>query len=326
MKTKFKPWQIAVLSCGALSTACISCLAVWLLVSALLPSQPAASSTYASAQVAIAPKTASSTHTSVPTAAPTWTALPTEEPTATYTLIPPITPSLAPTLTAIPTAISSASLTGTGPAACIPGNAPELATVTNVIDGDTIEVDLNGASYHVQYIGIDAPDSTTQVEPFGPEAMLKNMDLVFGRQVTLVKDVSETDRYSQLLRYVLMGDTFVNYELVRHGFANTGNYPPDISCLDTFRQAESQAQTEQAGLWAGATVLVEATPTSKPVVIQPTQALRGGGGCDPSYPTVCIPSPPPDLDCGDITYRKFKVVPPDPHNFDGDGNGIGCEK
>jgi len=48
-------------------------------------------------------------------------------------------------------------------------------------------------------------------------------------------------------------------------------------------------------------------------------------GCDPAYPTVCIPPPPPDLDCGDITFRRFTVLPPDPHKFDGDHDGIGCE-
>jgi hypothetical protein len=50
-----------------------------------------------------------------------------------------------------------------------------------------------------------------------------------------------------------------------------------------------------------------------------------GGGCSPAYPTVCIPPPPPDLDCGDIGARNFAVRPPDPHGFDGDGDGIGCE-
>jgi micrococcal nuclease len=48
-------------------------------------------------------------------------------------------------------------------------------------------------------------------------------------------------------------------------------------------------------------------------------------GCDPSYPTVCIPSPPPDLDCSDIYYRRFSVVGSDPHHFDGDRDGVGCE-
>ncbi|MBD2089918.1 hypothetical protein H6F67_08625 [Microcoleus sp. FACHB-1515] len=51
--------------------------------------------------------------------------------------------------------------------------------------------------------------------------------------------------------------------------------------------------------------------------------------CDPSYPTICIAPPPPDLDCADIAYRNFPVLPPDPHNFDGGPNrrpdGVGCE-
>ncbi|HLN34983.1 MAG TPA: excalibur calcium-binding domain-containing protein [Nitrososphaeraceae archaeon] len=49
------------------------------------------------------------------------------------------------------------------------------------------------------------------------------------------------------------------------------------------------------------------------------------GDCDSSYPDVCIPSPPPDLDCTDISDKKFTVLPPDPHGFDRDGDGIGCE-
>jgi hypothetical protein len=51
----------------------------------------------------------------------------------------------------------------------------------------------------------------------------------------------------------------------------------------------------------------------------------GGPDCSPAYPTVCIPPPPPDLDCGDVPYRRFEVLPPDPHHFDGNHNGIGCE-
>lgn len=61
----------------------------------------------------------------------------------------------------------------------------------------------------------------------------------------------------------------------------------------------------------------------------PTSAPNGSGlpgsGCDPAYPTVCIPPPPPDLDCADIPYRDFTVLPPDPHHFDGNHDGIGCE-
>lgn len=64
---------------------------------------------------------------------------------------------------------------------------------------------------------------------------------------------------------------------------------------------------------------IEETPSPTPTpTLEPYN-------CDPSYPTVCIPPPPPDLDCGDIPYRRFTVLPPDPHNFDGDHDGIGCE-
>lgn len=60
-----------------------------------------------------------------------------------------------------------------------------------------------------------------------------------------------------------------------------------------------------------------------PVVTAPPAA--GGGNCHPSYPSVCIPPPPPDLNCADIPHRFFPVRPPDPHGFDGNNDGVGCE-
>ena len=72
---------------------------------------------------------------------------------------------------------------------------------------------------------------------------------------------------------------------------------------------------------------VPITPPPWPAPPPPTatSAPTPAPNCDPSYPTVCIPPPPPDLDCGDIPYTNFTVKPPDPHNFDGNHNGIGCE-
>jgi hypothetical protein len=62
---------------------------------------------------------------------------------------------------------------------------------------------------------------------------------------------------------------------------------------------------------------------------KPPPPPPSGGKCAASYPTVCIPPPPPDLDCGDISYRDFRVrwdvADPDPHRFDGNGDGVGCE-
>jgi hypothetical protein len=74
-----------------------------------------------------------------------------------------------------------------------------------------------------------------------------------------------------------------------------------------------------------------AAPTVAPRTIAPTVAPRTAApttrtNCHASYPTVCIPPAPPDLDCGDIPHRHFTVLPPDPHKFDGnDNDGIGCE-
>lgn len=67
-------------------------------------------------------------------------------------------------------------------------------------------------------------------------------------------------------------------------------------------------------------------PTTTAAPVTTAQGFFGGGdGCDPSYPGVCIPPSPPDLDCPDVSFRRFRVVAPDPHGFDGDQDGVGCE-
>ena len=142
-----------------------------------------------------------------------------------------------------------------GAAACIPAGAQkQLGLVTHVVDGDTIQVKIDGQDYRLRYIGINTPETRPPAEYFGLEAAEKNRALVDGKTVTLVKDVSETDKYGRLLRYVVVGDfesgVFVNYELVRQGYANAGTYPPDVACEAAFRQAEGMARGEQLGLWA----------------------------------------------------------------------------
>ena len=68
------------------------------------------------------------------------------------------------------------------------------------------------------------------------------------------------------------------------------------------------------------------TATATPAPGKPTLGVPATGICSQAYPTVCIPPPPPDLDCADIQYKRFKVLPPDPHRFDADRDGIGCER
>ena len=70
-----------------------------------------------------------------------------------------------------------------------------------------------------------------------------------------------------------------------------------------------------------ATTRAPRTTLPPPPAPAPTRPPR----CDPAYPTVCIPPPPPDLDCPQIPYQDFRVLAPDPHGFDGDGDHVGCE-
>lgn len=128
-----------------------------------------------------------------------------------------------------------------------------LAKVVAVIDGDTIEVDLGqGNIKRVRYIGIDTPESVDPRKPvqcFSKEATAKNKQLVENGIVGLEKDVSETDKFQRLLRYVYMGDLFINHVLVAEGYASAVSYPPDIKYQDKLNQAEQQARIVNKGLW-----------------------------------------------------------------------------
>lgn len=122
--------------------------------------------------------------------------------------------------------------------------------VTRVIDGDTVEIE---SGQKVRYIGIDTPETahpTKGVECFGKEATAKNRQLAEGQLVRLEKDISETDKYGRLLRYVWVGETMVNDYLVRQGFAHSSTYPPDVKYQNQFTEAQQEARENNRGLWA----------------------------------------------------------------------------
>lgn len=126
--------------------------------------------------------------------------------------------------------------------------------VARVIDGDTIELE-NGE--RVRYIGIDTPETVDPRKPvqcFGKEASAKNKELVEGKTVRLQKDTTDRDKYNRLLRYVWVGDKFINLELVRQGFAYSYSYPPDIKYQDQFLEAQREAEKNKNGLWAACPV------------------------------------------------------------------------
>ncbi len=201
----------------------------------------------------------------------------------------------------------------------------ESALVTRVIDGDTVEVSLNGKSQTVRYIGIDTPETkhpSKPIECFGPEASQFNEELVAGKQVLLEEDITDRDRYGRLLRYVWLEEVgLVNQILVENGYARVSTYPPDVKYEPLLIAAESLAQADGIGRWSACS---EPSPShvDRPV----SGARQEGANCSPYYLTLCVPPFPPDLDCDAIEEAHFPVLKPDPHGLDADGDGIGCER
>jgi micrococcal nuclease len=183
-------------------------------------------------------------------------------------------------------------------------------TVTYVVDGDTVHVSVAGREDKVRLIGIDTPE-VGQCDATRATALARRLAL--RQPVTLVGDTTQAtrDRYGRLLAYVLLPHgRDLGYQELAHGYARVYIYDQAFQRLAAYRRAERVGRTRPDSIWRSCNT------TPAPVV---------GSRCDPSYPGVCIPPPPPDLDCADIPYRNFRVLPPDPHHFDGDHDGVGCE-
>jgi len=125
----------------------------------------------------------------------------------------------------------------------------QYGVVSRVVDGDTIVLE-DGRK--VRYIGIDTPESvhpTTPVECYALEAKLANEELVLNKRVRLEKDVTDTDRYHRLLRYVYIDDISVNEYLVENGFARALFYKPDTKYEEDIFALQVDAQKQLRGLW-----------------------------------------------------------------------------
>ena len=183
------------------------------------------------------------------------------------------TPAIQPTVTVtpapIPTLTPPPEIPPIAEAACIPTVIQgEFAMVSKVVDGHTIDVLIAGGNFRIRYIGVDAPEVG---EPYFNLAAGQNAGLVEGETVTLVRDVSHTDVEGRLLRYVLSGNQFVNYELVRQGFAMASTNSPDVACSQTFVEAQNQAVSEGAGLWT--LIPTPLPPTDTPASVPNIQII-----------------------------------------------------
>ena len=279
-----------------------------------------------------------------------------ESPTATDTPPATETPELveSPTNTQPPPTATPRPPTNTPKPSSTPLHPPgQEATVSRIVDGDTIDVSIDGTEYTIRYIGMDTPERGM---PFFDEATAANADLVEGQTIILVKDVSETDRYNRLLRYVyLLDGTFVNAELVKQGYAQSATYPPDVAHEEIFNKLMQEARVSELGLWASPPTKTPAPPTNTPMPLptntsiplptntipppppptntpEPPPPPPPAQNCDPGYIGVCIQIGIGDYDCAggsgngpNYVQGPFQVVGPDPHGLDGDNDGWGCE-
>ncbi|HKZ99355.1 MAG TPA: thermonuclease family protein [Thermoplasmata archaeon] len=164
--------------------------------------------------------------------------------------------------------------------------------MTEVIDGDTLDVE---GGLRVRLVLVDAPELS---ESGGPEARAYLTALCLGARALIDEDDFQIgeDPFGRVLAVVYCRGTNANAAMISSGHA------------DTFYAYCAESEFGSLS-WTGCS-----SPPPPPPA-----------NCDPSYPDVCIPPPPPDLDCPDIEFQNFRVLPPDPHRFDGDGDGIGCE-
>lgn len=156
--------------------------------------------------------------------------------------------------TSLPTPIPSTSIT---PIAPIPSIVSiEGYKVVKVVDGDTLDVDIEGKIERLRLIGIDTPetvDPRKEVQCFGIEASNKAKELLTGQYVTLEADPSqgERDKYKRLLRYVFLPDgTNYNLYMIKEGYAHEYTYDTKYKYQLAFREAETLAQENQRGLWS----------------------------------------------------------------------------
>lgn len=175
--------------------------------------------------------------------------------------------------------------------------------VTRIVDGDTIytgnlqiRLSLTNTPEINQAGFSQASQFTENLCPVGSSILVDQDDL------------QPVDNYGRVLAKVYCGDKALNSELLYNGYANILTQ----YCSTSEFSGEAWAQEYGCG----------------PNEIQPPtlSSQTNENNCDPSYPDRCILSSPPDLDCDDIPYSNFKVMQPDPHRFDGDKDGIGCEK
>jgi micrococcal nuclease len=128
------------------------------------------------------------------------------------------------------------------------------AKITKVIDGDTMDVSIDGKEDKIRLLLVDTPethDPDKPVQQFGPEATKFATDTLEGKDVKLEKDVSDRDKYGRLLVYLWLGDKMFNEMLLEKGFARVAYvYPPNTKYVNEFRKIQEKPQQSGIGIWS----------------------------------------------------------------------------
>ena len=137
-----------------------------------------------------------------------------------------------------------------------PGSNAANAVIDDVVDGDTVDVIIDGRQERIRLIGIDTPETkkrNSPIECFGPEASaFTELLLPVGTPVYIERDIVNRDDYGRILGYVYRADDgiFINYELMRQGFAQPMSIPPNDAFAELFADAARAAEADNAGIWA----------------------------------------------------------------------------
>jgi micrococcal nuclease len=244
-----------------------------------------------------------------------------------HTLTQTITPAFTENLPTIGDIIATETLVGTltstnaptfQPMACVPKKPHQTGLVVDIVDGDTIKVLVDGLTYSLRYIGINAPENTTWQEYYGKEATNRNAELVYAKTVKLYSDVSDKDDNGRLLRYVFVDEQFINLILIQEGFASAYRYEPDTSCASIFSAAESKPKSQKIGIWA-------APPTLEYIAPLATQPASSSAVCfcnRDRYNCSDFKTQQAAQSC--FNYCKNLGLG-DIHRLDNDNDGLACE-
>lgn len=206
----------------------------------------------------------------------------------------------------------------------------DVYKVLKVIDGDTLDVSINGRRETLRLIGIDTPETVDPRKPvqcFGKEASDKAKEILNGKSVLLEPDnsQSERDKYNRLLRYVILQDgTNFNKYMISEGFAHEYTYQSNpYKYQSEFKQAERKARENKKGLWSD--TACGSVPSAKPQIrTQPKtrQTSQSPAVNTGSYSCNCAKLCSQIASCEEAKYQLNQCGC---SARDSDGDGIPCE-